>query len=170
VEEETFDEPGLEEEPLITEEPMVLTQDEEEPAMGEETPEDISEPEAEVLPEEETLFEEEGPEPETLTELLPDTSDITPDEETSVEIEPLDTGTENEIPENNIPWSDIPFRAEIPAGESGRLPEVSAVIGLLNCLKQLAGALPEKDREIFLQSKFSSALESIIDSLSNLGK
>jgi tetratricopeptide (TPR) repeat protein len=46
--------------------------------------------------------------------------------------------------------------------------EIPSLIGLLNCLKNLAEDLPNKERELFHRSNFPITLDSVIDSLRNL--
>jgi hypothetical protein len=60
------------------------------------------------------------------------------------------------------------LKEEVFPGESCSPPEISAVLELLNCLRQMTEELPEKGRNTFLQGRFPAALESVIDSLKSL--
>jgi hypothetical protein len=46
--------------------------------------------------------------------------------------------------------------------------EILAVVELLNCLKELVKALPEKERESFFNGDIQFSLNSVIDSLKNM--
>jgi hypothetical protein len=126
--------------------------DSEDIILGEELPEDIFGPEAEASGEpleEELLIDDELTDSEAPMELSPN--------------EPaLDTVAREEIlPKEEIPTKESAKVPELP-------PEISEVLGLLACLKQLTEELPEEDRDSYLQGRFPAVLESVIDSLKNL--
>jgi tetratricopeptide (TPR) repeat protein len=136
----------------------------EENIFGEEEAEDFFEPEAELPgpPEGEDFFPEEAISEEAI-----------PEEEIPEEKIP-----EEEIPEEKIPDGEIPpppgqsgpEQAPAPVLQTEAAPEPQGLkkddmLGLMNYLKNLAGALPDPVRENFEQSEARISMDHIIDTL-----
>jgi hypothetical protein len=158
--------------------------DEETSAEGEDGGETVSEKEdgesgEAENPMEENIFGEEEPEdfwetppeeagmPEAEESAPPEPDDQTPEEESAGE-----TGEAEETP---LPAGDspVPVPAELEeppamaAPERKKEPELTkdGMLGLMNYLKNLAGALPDKDRDNFMQSEARLGMEHIITTL-----
>ncbi|MCL2374797.1 MAG: hypothetical protein FWC65_06110, partial [Treponema sp.] len=153
--------------------------------MGEEFPEDIFAPEQvdSEAPLGDEPLQPEMPEEHSLPELLgseePLTHDFAPASDAAAEDDLLSA---EEIPAMEIDYPAADSGGEpsssTPAADSGGEPspstqaagsgEIPAVIGLLACLREMTEALPQGERDIYLQGEFSKSLESVIDSLRSL--
>ncbi|MDR0624298.1 MAG: hypothetical protein LBG10_07690, partial [Treponema sp.] len=138
---EIFSDPVLEEPDLPGEEDLIL-ETEHPPASGEE-------PAVEEPPQ-----SEEEPPAEAVPEILPET-DLPSPEEVAPASDPA------------APVPAEPAVVVMTPGEKKEPPEFKKddMLGLMNYLKHLAGSLPGKDRDAFLQSDARLSMEYIIDTL-----
>ena len=113
----------------------------------------------ELLPADELVLSEElpggifGPETETPGELL--------DLETPMELSAEEPSAFENTPDEEIAAAEGDWAAK-------PVNEISEVIELLDCLKKMTSALPERERNFYLEGKYSAALESVIGGLKDL--
>jgi hypothetical protein len=152
----------------------------EESPFGEETPEDFNENQDEVP--EELFVESDETEEEPAPEEPDEPEESAPEEPVPEEPVPEESAPEEPVPEEPVPEEpvaeeSVPEEAAAeeatpeekpapePPPEDSEKKSKEDLLGLMKFLKAMAGSLPDKDRDTFMQSDARVSMEYIIDTL-----